>query len=285
VPNLRRPIIGVFDSGVGGLTVLRALVERIPGADYLYFGDTARLPYGSKSAATVAHYAVGAVRHLQDQGAELLVIACNTATALALDEIKAAANVEVIGVVEPGADAAAAASRKRKVVVIGTDATISSHAYRRALESRKVWVREKACPLFVPLVEEGWVEHPVTEQVARIYLSEAFSGMSEDSLDADVLVLGCTHYPLIKPLLRRVAPQHVAIVDSAESTAQAVARRLQIEPQIESSEPSTESALRAPGGAVGLKFFATDSAEKFRSLGARFLGLPVEDVTHVDLKE
>src|SRR2546430_14482122 len=133
-PLPRRPTVGVFDSGVGGLTVLRALVEQIPQADYLYFGDTARLPYGSKSAATVAHYAVGAVRYLQDQGAELLVIACNTATALALDEIKikAAAGVEVIGVIEPGAEAAAAVSRKRKVVVIGTDATIGSHAYRRA---------------------------------------------------------------------------------------------------------------------------------------------------------
>jgi glutamate racemase len=287
---LRRPIIGVFDSGVGGLTVLRALVERIPEADYLYFGDTARLPYGSKSAATVAHYAVGAVRYLQDRGAELLVIACNTATALALDEIKAAASVEVIGVVEPGAEAAAAATRKRRVVVIGTEATISSHAYRRALEARKVVVREKACPLFVPLVEEGWVEHPVTEQVARIYLSEAFSDVvsgivSDDARDADVLVLGCTHYPLIKPLLRRVAPEHVAIVDSAESTAQDVARRLQIEPQIELSLASTKSALHVPTGARELKFFATDSAEKFRKMGSRFLGFPVEDVTHVDLKE
>src|SRR6202158_6467418 len=130
-PQFGRPKIGVFDSGVGGLSVLRALVERIPRADYLYFGDTARLPYGSKSAATVAHYAVGAVRYLQDQGAEVLVIACNTATALALDEIQAAAGMEGIGVIEPGAEAAAAASRKRTVVVIGTDATISSHAYRR----------------------------------------------------------------------------------------------------------------------------------------------------------
>jgi glutamate racemase len=282
VPNSRRPRrpkIGVFDSGVGGLTVLRALVERIPDADYLYFGDTARLPYGSKSAATVEHYAVGAVRYLQDQGAELLVIACNTATALALDEIKLAASVEVIGVVEPGAEAAAAASRKRKVVVIGTDATISSHAYQRALEARKVGVREKACPLFVPLVEEGWVEHPVTEQVAKIYLSEAFS---DDARDADVLVLGCTHYPLIKPLLRRVAPEHVAIVDSAESTARDVARQLQIEPQIVSSAGSTKSALNS---ALAMKFFATDSAEKFRKMGSRFLGLSLEDVTHVDLKE
>ena len=277
-PQLGRPKIGVFDSGVGGLTVLRALVDRIPEADYLYFGDTARLPYGSKSAATVAHYAVGAVRYLQDQGAELLVIACNTATALALDEIKSAAGVEVIGVIEPGAEAAAAASRKRKVVVIGTDATISSHAYRRALEARKVTVREKACPLFVPLVEEGWVEHPVTEQVARIYLSEAFSEESGNGNDdADVLVLGCTHYPLIKPLLRRVAPEHIAIVDSAESTANDVACQLQIE------TPSSASGERKSVPAI--RFFATDSAEKFRKMGTRFLGLPVADVVHVDLKE
>jgi glutamate racemase len=273
----------VFDSGVGGLTVLRALLERIPDADYLYFGDTARLPYGSKSAATVAHYAVGAVRYLQDQGAELLVIACNTATALALDQIKAAAGVEVIGVIEPGAEAAAAASRTRNVVVIGTDATISSHAYRRALEARNVAVREKACPLFVPLVEEGWVEHPVTEQVAKIYLSEAFSPevlsevLSDDARDADVLLLGCTHYPLIKPLLRRVAPQHVAIVDSAESTAQDVARRL--------GRELGRLLKIEPKGIPPLKFFATDSAEKFRKMGTRFLGLPVEDVLHVDLKE
>lgn len=264
----------MFDSGVGGLTVLRALIERIPDANYLYFGDTARLPYGSKSAVTVAHYAVGATRYLQDHGAELLVIACNTATALALDEIKAGASVKVIGVVEPGAEAAAAASLNRKVVVIGTEATISSHAYRRALENRSVDAREKACPLFVPLVEEGWLEHPVTEQVARIYLAEAFS---EGSQDADVLVLGCTHYPLIKPLLRRVAPGRVAIVDSAESTAQDVARELGRETM--AFEKSGDA--RRPT----LKFFATDSAEKFRRMGTRFLGLPVEDVVHVDLKE
>jgi len=276
-----RPKIGVFDSGVGGLTVLSALVERIPNADYLYFGDTARLPYGSKAAVTIAHYAVGAVRYLQDRGAELLVIACNTATALAFDEIKAAAGVEVIGVVEPGAEAAAAATRMRKVVVIGTWATISSHAYRRALGAREVAVREKACPLFVPLVEEGWVEHPVTEQVARIYLSEAFS---EDARDADVLLLGCTHYPLIRPLLRRVVPEDVAIVDSAESTAQAVERQLVRQLKIEPL-PSSAQKKRARNGGPELKFFATDSAERFRKLGTRFLGLPVEDVVHVDLKE
>jgi len=275
VTSIRRPIIGVFDSGVGGLTVLRALLDRVPNADYLYFGDTARLPYGSKSAATVAHYAVGAVHYLQDQGAELLVIACNTATALAFDKIEAGSRLRVIGVVEPGAQAAADCTSERNVVVIGTEATVASHAYRRALEARNVAVREKACPLLVPLVEEGWTEHPVTEQVARIYLAEAFS---EGSRDADVLVLGCTHYPLLKPLLRRVAPAHVTIVDSAESTAHAVARQLQIDRLRSANDPEQRAAPR-------LKFFATDSAEKFKKMGSRFLGHPVEEVVHVDLKE
>ncbi len=265
----------MFDSGVGGLTVLRALIHHIPDADYLYFGDAARLPYVSKSAATVAHYAVGAIHHLQERGAELLVIACNTATALAFDEIRAASKVEVIGVVDPGANAASAASRTHNVVVIGTEATIASHAYRRALEARSIAVKEKACPLFVPLVEEGWIDHPVTEQVARIYLDEAFSG---DARDADVLVLGCTHYPLLRPLLRRVAPEPITIVDSAESTAHEVVRQLQVHPLPASPETERRSTAR-------LKFFATDSAEKFRKMGSRFLGLPVEDVVHVDLKE
>jgi glutamate racemase len=272
-PDARRPKIGVFDSGVGGLTVLRALLDCIPAADYLYFGDTARLPYGSKSAATVAHYAVGAVRHLQQQGANLLVIACNTATALALDQIRAASEVDVIGVVDPGAAAAAAASRSGNVVVLGTDATISSHAYRRALEAKGIVAKEKACPLFVPLVEEGWTDHPVTEQVARIYLGEAFA---DNARDADVLVLGCTHYPLIKPLLRRVAPENVTIVDSAESTASDVARLLRVQPP-----PSMAGAERRV--APRLRFFATDSAEKFKRMGSRFLGLPVEEVVHVDM--
>lgn len=268
----------MFDSGVGGLTVLGALVDHIPSANYLYFGDTARLPYGSKSAATVAHYVVDAVRYLQQQGAELLVIACNTATALALPEIKAAADVEVIGVVEPGAAAAAAATRTKKVVVIGTEATVSSHAYRHALSAHGVVAYEKACPLFVPLVEEGWVEHAVTEQVARVYLAEAFA---DSAREADVLVLGCTHYPLIRPLLRRVAPEHVAIVDSAESTAHEVARMLG---QSDSAAQGRRGEGRLGAGAT-LKFFATDSADKFRKMGTRFLGLPVEDVLHVDLKE
>jgi glutamate racemase len=272
---MRRPTIGVFDSGFGGLTVLKALLELIPDADYLYFGDTARLPYGSKSVETVARYAVEAAHYLEAHGAEVLVIACNTATALALDRIVAAAHVPVVGVVEPGAEAAASVSKNKKVVVIGTEATVSSHAYRKALEARGLEAREKACPLLVPLVEEGWVEHPVTEEVAGIYLSEAFA---DGFQDADALVLGCTHYPLLRALLRRAAPPHVSIVDSAESTARVVAGQL----RTLLSPAAVEEERRA---LPRIKFFATDSVEKFRRLGERFLGHPIENVEHVDLKE
>jgi glutamate racemase len=205
----------------------------------------------------------------------MLVIACNSATALALDRISAAARVPVVGVIEPGAEAAASATKNRKIVVIGTEATVSSHAYQKALEARSLSAREKACPLLVPLVEEGWVEHPVTEEVLRIYLGEAFA---DGFRDADTLVLGCTHYPLLKPLLHRVTPEHVSIVDSAESTARAVASRLQN--LVPSNTDAAERRARAR-----LKFFATDSVEKFRRLGQRFLGHPIEDVQHVDLKE
>jgi glutamate racemase len=272
----RRPTIGVFDSGFGGLTVLKALLEVIPGADFLYFGDTARLPYGSKSVDTVARYAVESSHYLESHGAQLLVIACNTATALALDRITAATDVPVIGVVEPGADSAAAASKNKRIVVIGTEATVSSQAYSKALAARGMQATEKACPLLVPLVEEGWVEHPVTKQVAGIYLGEAFQGEFED---ADVLVLGCTHYPLLKPLLRSVAPAQVTIVDSAESTAKAVACRLgALLPQVDDGEDERRAQAR-------LRFFATDSVEKFQRLGQRFLGRSIEGVQHVDLKE
>jgi glutamate racemase len=272
----RRPTIGVFDSGFGGLTVLKALLEVIPGADFVYFGDTARLPYGSKSVDTVARYAVESSHYLESHGAQLLVIACNTATALALDRITAATHVPVIGVVEPGADSAAAASKNKRIVVIGTEATVSSQAYSKALAARGMQTTEKACPLLVPLVEEGWVEHPVTKQVAGIYLGEAFQGEFEE---ADVLVLGCTHYPLLKPLLHSIAPAHVTIVDSAESTAKAVASRLRaLLPQADEGQEERRAQAR-------LKFFATDSVEKFQRLGQRFLGRSIEGVQHVDLKE
>jgi len=272
----RTPTIGVFDSGFGGLTVLKALFEAVPDADYLYFGDTARLPYGSKSADTVARYACEAARFLEQQGAELLVIACNTATALALDQIRKTASVEVVGVIEPGAQQAAAASRTKKAVVIGTEATISSHAYRNALAKFQIESLEKACPLLVPLVEEGWIDHSVTKEIAGIYLAEAFSG---DFGSSDVLLLGCTHYPLLKPVLQQIVPKGVTLVDSAESTAHAVAKLL---------NHQTERVKRrgtAAHDAAPVRFFVTDSTEKFQRLGKLFLGRPMTDIIHVELNE
>src|SRR5581483_946362 len=273
---IRNTTIGVFDSGFGGLTVLKALLEAVPHADYLYFGDTARLPYGSKSAETVAKYACEAARFLQQQGAGLLVIACNTASALALDQIRKTSLVEVVGVIEPGAEKAAAVTRNKKAVVIGTEATVSSHAYRNALAKFYVDSREKACPLLVPLVEEGWDEQPVTEEIARIYLTEAFA---DGFTSADVLLLGCTHYPLLKRVLHRVVRKGVTLVDSAESTAHAVAKLL-------SDQTGGSAAPAAPSGdSSAIKFFVTDSVQKFERLGKSFLGRPMTDITHIELKE
>jgi glutamate racemase len=270
------PRIGVFDSGVGGLTVLKAMADRLP-AHYLYFGDTARLPYGTKSSETVARYAIGATKFLEAQNIDLLVIACNTATALALPAIKAAAHVPVVGVVEPGALAAAEVSRKRAAVVIATEATVSSHAYRDALLAHGVVAHEKACPLFVPLVEEGWIEHPVTEQVARIYLGEA---MAQAPDGADVLVLACTHYPLIAPMLRRVVDGKMEIVDSAESTARVVKKMIEADPTL---SPKDGDKGGAPAGHRTFRFYVTDSVDKFKRLATRFLGRQVDNVEHVDL--
>jgi glutamate racemase len=294
------PRIGVFDSGVGGLTVLKAIAEQLP-AHYLYFGDTARLPYGAKSAETVARYAIGATRFLEAQNIDLLVIACNTATALALPAIKAAAQVPVIGVVEPGAAAAAAVSRNRAAIVIATDATVRSHAYRDALQKHGMQSIEKACPLFVPLVEEGWIEHPVTEQVARIYLDEAMAQAPES---ADVMVLACTHYPLIAPMLRRVMPSHIQIVDSAESTARVVSKMIGEDPTLslkagEKDGAPEDLSMRHPErsrrppivegslfpGHRTFHFYVTDSVDKFKRLADRFLGRQVDNVEHVDLEE
>ena len=184
-------------------------------------------------------------------------------------------SVPVVGVIEPGAERLRSDSKNRKVVVIGTEATVSSHAYLQALEARGMEAREKACPLLVPLVEEGWIDHPVTEEVARIYLKEAFA---DGFKSADVLLLGCTHYPLIQPVLHQVAPKHVNIVDSADATASAVGKLLRRAPLPSATEPERRKLPR-------LQCFATDSAEKFRRLGAQFLGHPIDDVQHVDLPE
>jgi glutamate racemase len=264
--NSHRPTIGVFDSGVGGLTVLGAIARLVPNADYLFFGDTARLPYGTKSQEFVARYSAAAARFLAARGIDLLVIGCNTASALALYDVKSAVSLPVIGVIEPGADAAATISTSREAIVFATEATCASHAYQRALARRGFATLEKACPLLVPLVEEGWLDSPVTEQVARIYTIEALRAASAN---VDVLVLGCTHYPLLRTLLRRVLPQRIQIVDSAEATARALLPHLE--------------GHNLAAGKPGYRFFVTDSVEKFRKQAPVFLGFAAEAVERANL--
>jgi glutamate racemase len=289
-----RPILGVFDSGFGGLTVLRALLSTITGAHFVYIGDTARLPYGAKSRATIARYAVESARLLESRGAQLLVIACNTATALALDDIRASVRIPVIGVIEPGAYATAEAIKSLdpglgvpgqlaggggepwaldppEILVLATAATVQSHAYHAASAALGMSATEKACPLLVPLVEEGWTDHPVTREVLRIYLREAF-----DTCTPRGVLLGCTHYPLIHAAIEaevRALNSHAVVIDSAQATADAVARRLATMPLIHqlTGTPSTFECL------------ATDSVEKFQRLGSHFLNQPIVTVHLLDL--
>lgn len=267
---MKAPHIGVFDSGFGGLTVLNALLRHIPHACYTFLGDTARLPYGSKSRRTIAHYASEAAQFLVEQGAEYLVIACNTASALALDAIEESVPVPVLGVIEPGACAAREASKTGDVLVIATAATVQSQAYATACQAQGLRAVEKACPLLVPLVEEGWTDHPVTAQVIDVYLSELRAEALAEGLNYDTLVLGCTHYPLLRPLLEKAVTPGVKVIDSAEATAEAARRVF-----------GQEGEAHPPTAQV--RCFATDSVDKFERLGSRFLGRPVGKVELVDL--
>ncbi len=275
--------IGVFDSGVGGLTVLRALLSRIAKAEYLYLGDTARLPYGSKSQTTIARYAVSSSQFLIDQGCEFLVIACNTASALALEEIRQTAephSIPVVGVIGPGAAAAAAETATRDTLVIATSATVQSHAYAAACQLLGLRSLEKACPLLVPLVEEGWIDHPVTAEVVAIYLSELHQQAAEAGLIPDAILLGCTHYPLIREVIeatvRKLWPGGPPrVIDSAAATAHEVERQVATFPAGENAQPRNVP--------LPTSFFATDSVTKFRQLGTRFLGQPIGEVKLVDL--
>ncbi|MGA7245515.1 MAG: glutamate racemase [Terracidiphilus sp.] len=297
-PSLTPPTIGVFDSGFGGLTVLAALIPRLPRARFAFIGDTARLPYGSKSRRTIARYAVESAQFLvREQGAEFLVIACNTASALALDAIQDAVSVPVLGVIEPGATAARAASKSGDVLVIATDATVQSHAYKAACATQNLRALEKACPLLVPLVEEGWTNHHVTQEIIRIYLDELITDAAATGLKPDALVLGCTHYPLLRPLIEQAVPAGIKVIDSAESTAEAAARlfngRAKPHHANETGCPIQPGDTQPTSGWVGsdsspaieteIRCFATDSVEKFERLGSRFLGRPVGSVQLVDL--
>jgi glutamate racemase len=256
--------IGIFDSGVGGLTVQRAVLEAVPAAATVYLGDTARLPYGTKSPETVTQYSLRSARFLARHGIDLLVVACNTASAVALPALRAELSVPVLGVVEPGARVAALASRTGRIGVIGTPGTIASGAYQAAIRRERpdATVVAKACPLFVPLAEEGWTDpsDEVVRGVVRRYLSPVREA------GVDTLVLGCTHYPLLEGAIAAELPG-VALVDSARAIATQVRERL--------------------GGGTGVsaehRFYVTDTPERFLAVAGRFLGRPVTAAEHVDV--
>jgi glutamate racemase len=249
--------IGIFDSGIGGLTVARAIYERLPMESTIYFGDTARVPYGPKSPDTVRRYSLEILDWLLGQGVKSVVVACNTSTAHALDALRAASPVPVLGVIEPGARAAAKATRGGGIGVIGTAGTVASQAYPTAIRQvlPAARIEQVACPLFVPLVEEGWFDHPATRLVADEYLGPLRHA------GTDTLVLGCTHYPLLKPLLHEVMGGKVVLIDSAEETATRLAEALE--------EAGTGSGTTVPGSH---RFVVSDDQARFLQVGARFLG-------------
>jgi glutamate racemase len=259
--------LGVFDSGIGGLTVARALFERLPRESVIYFGDTARVPYGPKSPDTVRRYSAEILAYLLSRGVKAVVVACNTSTAHALGSLKELSPVPVVGVIDPGARAAVTATQSGTIGVIGTAGTIASGAYERAIKALRpdARVHAQACPLFVPLVEEGWFDHPATELIAREYLEPL------KQAGVDVLVLGCTHYPLLKALLARVMGPGVKLVDSAEETAKVVAAELEAR------------GLLAAGGSHEHRFVVSDDEPHFRKVGARFLGEKIKQVEVVPL--
>jgi glutamate racemase len=271
-PSAARPsassAIGVFDSGVGGLTVARELMRQLPHESVLYVGDTARVPYGPKSPDTVRRYSREIAAYLLAEGVKAVVVACNTATAHALDVLRSELPVPVVGVVEPGARAAvggqdAQTATARRVGVIGTVGTIRSGAYDRAIRALDpaAVIVAQPCPLFVPLVEEGWLDHQATELVAREYLAP----LREQRVDT--IVLGCTHYPLLRPLIARVVGRDVRLIDSAHETAAATGRAL------------AEAGLTASGERTPQRrYVVTDAAEQFARVAAHFLGAPLEHV-------
>jgi glutamate racemase len=266
VADNRARAIGVFDSGIGGLTVLKELMGALAAEDFIYLGDTARLPYGTKSSEVILRYSRENTEFLLAKGIKLLVVACNTSSAVALTTIARDTIVPVIGVIEPGARAAAAASRNGRIGVIGTEATIASGAYTRALQQVRpgIEIYTRACPLLVPLVEEGWTENEIAERTVAHYLE------SLKASGIDTLLLGCTHYPLLSELFRRVLGPGVRIVDSATATATAVSERL------------AELRLGRVRGMGAQSFFVTESPERFIRVGRRFLGPQVESAVRIE---
>jgi glutamate racemase len=267
--------VGVFDSGVGGLTVLRALKEQLPQENFIYLGDTARLPYGTKSAATITRYALQAAELLVERGVKCLVIACNTASAVSLDELRNRfIPLPVLGVIEPGADAGCHASKNGNIAVIATESTIQGDAYGRAIAQRRpqAQVFARACSLFVALAEEGVVSGPIAEGIARHYLLDLFQQRNERGT-SDTLLLGCTHFPPLRDTIRAVLPSSIQIVDSAETTAAAL-----------HGELKNLDLLNDAKTQARMQLLATDGPARFARVGRLFLDSPI-DARDVELVE
>ena len=261
--------VGVFDSGMGGLTVLRELHLRLPAEDLLYFGDTARVPYGTKGARTVREFARQDASFLVAHGAKLVVVACNTASAFAIDDLRESLPVPVLDVIAPGVDTALSRTRGGRVGIIATRGTVESGRYQQLLADTvgEARVVARACPLFVPLAEEGMLDHPVTKRMAEEYLAPLREA------GVDTLILGCTHYPLLKGVIGEVMGPDVALVDSAEALAAAADDEL------------TRRGLRRENGDGRLEYYLSDIPWKFREVGARFLGRPIDEVHTVNVNE
>lgn len=264
--SIRESAIGVFDSGIGGLTVLQKIIETLPKENTVYLGDTARAPYGTKSVETVLRYSFENTEFLVQKGVKAVVVACNTSTAIALTRLRDHFPIPVIGVIEPGVRKAIKSTKNRKIGVIGTDATIQSGAYTRGLKEADaaIEVYSRACPLFVPLVEEGWTDNEVVALTVKAYLS----GLKESGIDT--LILGCTHYPLLKKIIRKFMGSGVRLVDSAEETAR----------EVESALKKAQSGKRRDKAIHS--FFVTDAPDRFIKVGRRFLGEKVESAVRIE---
>ena len=265
--NLQDKPIGVFDSGIGGLTVVRSIMKHLPHENIVYFGDTARVPYGPKSAEVVRQYAAQDTKFLAEKGVKMIVVACNTVSSVALEIVQKNSRVPVIGVIDPGACAAVKVTRNKRIGVIGTVGTIRSDAYTNSIRQAdpSVVVISQPCPLFVPLAEEGWIDHKATELIAREYL---FPLKLER---IDTLVLGCTHYPLLAKVIENVFEGKAVLVDSAEATALEVMRLL------DEHNLRNSSTMKA-----NIQFFVSDIPYKFEEIGERFLGRKLGRVRKVE---
>ncbi|MGC9512203.1 MAG: glutamate racemase [Fidelibacterota bacterium] len=267
--DLVRLPVGIFDSGLGGLTVYRQIRTLLPSENIIYLGDTARVPYGSKSTDTIRDFAIQITRFLLDQPVKAIVVACNTASSLALDAVRSLTDLPVVNVIDPGVQEAVNATHNGHVAVIGTTATIESGAYAARVQAMNpdIQIHAAACPLFVPLVEEGWEDHPVTQQIAREYLDP----LVQENIDT--LILGCTHYPILKPALKKILPSHITIVDSSRVVARTLKEALTFHDVLHAqTNPGTDL------------FYVTDFPRKFKAISSRFLGYEPDHVQKIPIE-